>query len=139
MYGLVWMPGNGSWVLRMKCLIVTGLYTPGVFFSHNVNYVLLLPEVAVMAGVTALPWRDFFWKSLTEIFYFIGPTMFGIAWDNGEEGKNVRQSHLDSLPRFSPRLIDWGASFDKVLTYPSSTGQSSHWDSNPQQPREGGT
>lgn len=64
--------------------------------------------------------------------------MFGIAWDNREEGRNVRQSHLNSLPLFPPRLIDRGVSGDTILTYPSSAGQASHQGRNPRRPRSAG-
>lgn len=53
--------------------------------------------------------------------------MFEIAWDNHEEGRNVRQSHMNSLPRFPPRLIDRGAPSVTPLTYPSRAIQTLHW------------
>lgn len=62
--------------------------------------------------------------------------MFEITWENHEDGRNVRQSHLDSLSLSPPRLIDRGVSGGTVLSYPSSTGQISRWGKNPQRLRD---
>lgn len=55
--------------------------------------------------------------------------MFTIAWGAREGDRNMRQSHLDFLPRFPPRLADQGesgeapprASFDVLLQVEEGT------------------
>lgn len=63
--------------------------------------------------------------------------MFGKAWKNRVEGRDVCQSHLDSLPWFPPRLIDRGASGDTILSYPFAASLLSQQRRNLRQPREG--
>lgn len=46
--------------------------------------------------------------------------MFKTVWGEQEEERDVRQTHLNSLPRFPPKLVDRGASGDTPLTYASS-------------------
>lgn len=40
--------------------------------------------------------------------------MFSVVWDGRDESRGVRQSNLDSLPRFPPRLVDRGTTGEVV-------------------------
>lgn len=63
--------------------------------------------------------------------------MFGIARENQEESRNVRKSHMDSLPYFPLRLVDRDALSDPVPSCPSSSGHAPRRERNLQCLRDG--
>lgn len=78
------------------------------------GYVLRLPRVAVQSEVI-----DLFFDGLSlSRSYHVRSCMEGSC--GGKEYPSIAPRLAAS---FSPRLIDWGAAGDTILTYPSSEGR----------------